>query len=363
MNKYYFIDNERKDLIQPIIDELSSTNTITVEFVEIAKFEELLKKLKNVDFDGIIIDYRLDDKNEQDISFKAPAIAQELRDRVAVAIQEQSAMADFPMILCSTDAKIKSLKRDTTSLDLFDYRFNKENYEKDDVIKKLDSLANGYKTIDSVLKDGTNNISDIIQRDINGIDDKIFARFYGNDLYPSHELARHILQFLIGQTGCLIDEDILAARLGIDKESSDLGEVLEAFNQTKYNGVFSEFETRWWSDLVAEKFEEITLESIVSINAEQKVKLLISKNINGLTAAKPLQYCQSSYFWTICQAKMKPLDPLDGFMLNSEVELLSWHEPKYISLIALLEEEDKQKNLKLHPSEIERSKLEKQEYK
>lgn len=361
MNKYYFIDNERQDLIQPIIDDLNSTGAITVEFVEISKFEELLKKLKDTDFDGIIIDYRLDDKNDQDISFKAPAIAQELRDRIAVSVQEKTGMADFPIILCSTDAKIKSLKRDTTSLDLFDYRFDKEKYEKGNIIRKLDSLAHGYKKIDAVLRSGQNNISEIIQRNIHEIDENIFARFFGEDTYPSHELARHILQYLINQTGCLIDENIFAARLGTDKEQSDWDKVLNLFEDTRYKGVFADFETRWWSDLLSQRFEELTGENIVSINAERRVSLL-NQHLEKIVAAKPLEHCQSSYFWTVCQAKNKPLDPLDGFMLNSEVELLSWHEPKYISLIALLEEEDRRLNLKLHPSEIERAKLEIQEH-
>jgi len=158
----------------------------------------------------------------------------------------------------------------------------------------------------------------------------------------------------------LINENTLASRLGIDisKSGEHWNNLLESqFLEAKYGGIFQESWIRWWNDLIIDKFEEITGENLASLNAESRVNLLKERTgITGLVAADMIELCESSYFWNICEISQAPLDPFEGFKINTNEEPKPWQDYNYVSLFAYVTNPDivTKKGIKIHPSDIKR---------
>jgi hypothetical protein len=338
---YLFIDDEVKQS-DALVRQLEQLKTIKITVREPEQFEITLEK--DFNFDGIIMDYRLDGGKK--VKYRGLALAQELRNKIT----EGEIKKDLPIILCSTDDKIKRLKMDETGNDLFDHRFLKDvDLNIKAQAQKLASLAAGYIE----LTENQTDLSKIIGRDIAEIDGRVFAKFRLGQERPVHELARHLLHQVIQPNGILLESDVVAARLGIDKKKTKDYDKLMAtvFDDCAYKGVFSLGWTRWWRDKINEKFEMITHKTLAAQNATQSVALLKDylkkQDINiDIKEAKSLKLAHSNRFWTICEATRKPLDPLEGYKIAKE-PTASWQDYSYVSLYAVLE--GKLGALEIHP--------------
>jgi hypothetical protein len=341
---FLYLDDED---VQATVDSLNRCNHVLISVRKAKGFEVELDSLNFKELDGIILDYRLDGNQEGGgVKYKAPALAQELRNRIT----ENQIPKDFPIILCSTDDRIKLLKSDETSNDLFDYKFLKNSeLDTERVSSILLTLVNGYKKISQFKGD----LSKIIGRDIKEIDDRVFTKFVEKK-YPVHEIARHINHQLIKETGLLIHEGILFARLGLVKNDYSVAFVDKYFSDCLYRGVFHGGWNRWWMDKVDERFKGLTNKTIASLDARHRVSLLNKATGATLEDAKPIQFAKSNRFWTICEFTGQPLDKMDGFKLSNE-PFLSWQEPRYISLFAIAEQAHINKGLTLLPSEKQRA--------
>jgi len=348
-SKYIYIDDVNDSSTEAIKDGLADTEIIDVDFLQVKDFTEQIisfeKELKI--YDGIILDLRLDGNLHLGVKYTAPALAQELRSRSAA----KEGIKDTPIILCSTDEKISALyEKDQTSHDLFDYIFLKENpFEGEIIAQKLSAISKGYYTINKNKK----NLKNIFNRDISSLDQRIFGKFINREIiFPTHELAQHILKEIIGQPGPLINDLLVAARLGVDIEKSPDWQSLldDFFESTIFSGVFSDGWNRWWFDLVIDRFKELTNKRLSALNASERVNLLIDNcKLQKLVAAEPIKNSVSSNYWTICEFYKKPLDPLEGFKVYSFKEPKPWQEDKYLSFEAAAE-----RRMKIHPSETER---------
>jgi len=347
--KFLYIDDEPGATTEAIRDGLSDTDIIVVTFKKAEVFEDQLSTFETelTNYDGLILDLRLDDNMRTGLKHTAVSLAQELRTKTAA----KEKYVDVPIILCSTDKKIEELyDKDQTSHDLFDYTFVKKYpLESEKVATRLKSIAEGYQFItESVFE-----LSEILQREVSEIDSRIFGRFLDKgESYPVHELVQHILKELIYQPGPLITEAIVAARLGVDIEkSADWSSLInDSFSSIHYRGVFSEGWKRYWADQLMKEFKEQSGKRLSSLEAESRVELL--KKITGkqnIVAAEPIKNCVSKNFWTICNHYRRPLDPLEGFKLFSRKEPKPWQDAKYISFEAAA-----QRLGKIHPNESER---------
>lgn len=352
MMKYIYIDDEDESIA--IRDGLNDVKTIHVALEKPKKFEEqsqdLLNKLKA--YDGIILDLRLDDHPQSEARYTAPPLAQALRSLAAI----NQGIGDCPIVLCSTDAKIKkSYIADQSSHDLFDYKFSKD-HEPDfpKIVLKLDSLAKGYRELYQLKGD----LSSIIRREFQKLDSRIFERLYNPEVnFPSHEYARFLIKELLGQPGPLINEKLLAARLGIDYLASPGWRSLieNFFDDGVYKGVFSDGWRRWWADTVNDKFKSITGKRLSGLKGPERVNVLINvTRIAELTPAKLIPRCVSYNFSTICEFYKQPLDPLEGFRIMTLKEPKPWQEPRYLSIDAAVERKGFTNGLMIHPSESER---------
>lgn len=364
--KYLYLDDDPEGTVGRIATALSIPGKLEVEYMTVRLFKPQVEFLLSKDnpYDGLLLDLRLDQReteNGDKAEFTATTLAQYLRTKV---YDRESELADFPIVLCSQDKKIGMFSVDLSSHDLFDYKFLKEEVEENasTIAQRLIDLAEGYQLIFSAQK----NWNDILHYDTRSLDARIFSRFTGRSQLAIHEYSRHILYELLKPTTDLITEEILAARLGIDINSSAAWNALRDvfFEEARYTGAFSQSWQRWWQPKVHQVFERLCGTTLASVDGSQRVSLLIeATQLTELASAVPIQLNHSNWYWTICQAYRTPLDPSEGFRLSSEREPLAWQDYDYISLKGLLERKHKTDlHRDLHPDEEDRFDYVKQDY-
>lgn len=366
--RFLYIDDENEKTEQSILNGFNDPGIIEAIRFPLGDFKEfgllkgeLLRLFERKEFDGIIIDLRLDGEGQDRTLFNATAITSELR---SVAARKE--IISFPIVVCSSyDKMLKTYDADRTSHDLFDYKIYKANTDRDWVktCNKLKSLAEGYNQIQSQ-KVKLENILGIAN--FANLDNRIIDLLYGLENIP-YNYVFFVLKELFHQINPLINERILAARLGIDltKTPKETWEQLSItiLKEVKFTGLLSDGWKRWWADGLVDWFYNISGEKLAFLNAEKRVEIL--KNITGLNelvVAIPLELCTSSEFWSICEGYKKPIDPLESFKIHTSADLKSWQESKVISLIAILEREGfVDRGLKPHHSELERIEFIKEE--
>jgi hypothetical protein len=314
------------------------------------------------EIDGIILDWRLTEELHRThlesvgnlVKYSAEALAQHLR----FLATERVLKKDIPIILCSMNYGFKShYKRDSTGHDLFDEVYEKMEFtdHHSKVVGELYSLAEAY----NILQTGTPTWETVLAAP-KGIE--LDARLVNNmatyieNMVP-HSLVKFLLNEVVKKPGILIDEDILAARLGIDKnESSDWQNILDkTINpKMKYSGLLGNGWSRWWADGLIQWWKsEVSSKHPQLLKAHQRVELIKEKTgFDGLEPATKLEFCASDEYWTICVATKRPIDTADGLRILSE-NLYSWQDEQFISLFALLDRTE-QKKYKLSPLEKER---------
>lgn len=331
--RFLYIDDENDQTTAAIADGLKIENIIDVTLTEPKDFKAQKKEFQEhlKEYDGVILDLRLDGKR-LDIPYNAPALAQELR---MMAIE--GSVKSCPIVLCSTEEKMRATYDvDKTSHDLFDYKFHKQPsppWKK--FATKINSLATGYYFIESSKSD----LSKILNRDISGLDPRIFERFE-EPYVPIADYASFIIKELFHQPGPLVKERLLAARLGIDIAKSDKSwqHFLDKYlNKFRYNGAFSDGWARWWFDQINDFFKEATGKRLSLLSAQDRVNALRTfTGINELVSAGPLPRAKSTNFWTMCEFYKMPIDPLEAFRIHTTIEPKPWQESRYISLEAVI---------------------------
>ena len=346
MYRYLYIDDEGKDTSEALASGLSSEN-VMVEYQHVSVFDtEFIKK--NLDnYDGIVLDLRLDDTANSS-NFTATEFAQHIRTLVTKGDLKN----DLPIVLFSTDDKLEQVyATDLSSHNLFDSYYSKTETEAHaNASKEMFALANGYIEISK----NKNNLPALMGlEDLYDLNAEIFARFeIENSNIPVHEYAQVILKDLIYVTGVLIDENILASRLGIDIESSNWKEVRKIFDLAKYQGVFSNGWDRWWMFKINEIFKQEFNTYLSYLNAEEKCQLFMEeKNISDITAPQPIKFNSSNRYTTVCRVLNRPLDSLEGYRVYTTKPLKSWQEYSYASLYAFAEKLNEEKKIFVHPED------------
>ena len=296
---------------------------------------EFLKKYEDK-YDGLILDLKLDDlPNDNNIraKFRGTSIAQEIRTR-----QKEGILKSFPIILFSANDKTQqALEKSGT--DLFDIIIDKSKLNEiafPIYTRQLIDLAKGYK----YLCDPSLTTEKIFQIDIPFIDTRFLSEFCELRKAPVHIQTKFLITEFLTKQGLLIDEDVLAARLGINKAiSTDWNMLLEELSKYKYNGVFNIGWPRWWMHLVEKWWSEsIKSDSILrSTPAKERVEIIKqATGLEHLIAAEKISKADSDEFWTLCKGCHLPLDPVDGLIIQGQDNLYPWQEPEYVSVDAAL---------------------------
>lgn len=305
-------------------------------------WEEQLKFIKEneTSMNGLILDLRLDDfPNEETkyADFRGTSLAQEIRTR-----QKETAFKSFPIVLFSANDKLEQ-SLENSGKDLFDICIDKSKVNTSTfkiITPRLVSLAEGYM----YLKDNK-DIPNILNIDVDLIDERFVAELAQLLNNPIHIISQFIVCELIEKQGLLIDEQVLAARLGIDTDNSqDWDRIKDSLSSTKYKGVFCEGWQRWWMPLV-EKWWSDTVQAktyLRSTPATDRVEAIKNAlTLEKLQSAKKIDKADSEEFWTVCKGYFRPLDPVDGLVIEGQEKLYPWQEPEFVSIDAALKSKNK----------------------
>lgn len=371
VTNYLYLDDEKPQTVEPYTREVekhASGLKITLHSPQV--YQEQIAKLKQANFDGIILDLRLDqfvnweESEGKRADYRATTLAQEIRTRAT-----EGNFEDCPLVLWSTDSKFKkSFNRDDTGHDLFDLTCVKDDIRDEqnakEIASRLVSLVAGYKQITKIKAEHKRSKDQLYRfigfnDDIDFLDPRIAASFGTREgPVPVHEYARFLIYDLLKPSGPLIDERTLAARLGIEVSSSpDFEDLKEThFKQARYKGPFSMGWPRWWTYLVEERWLKLKGNAgpLRSLAASERVAFLQKVfGLKKLVAAKPIAQGYSERFWTVCKATALPLDPRDGLIVqtrNSKV----WQDKPYVSLQAALDGTVEELGLKIDPTDQDR---------
>jgi hypothetical protein len=156
----------------------------------------------------------------------------------------------------------------------------------------------------------------------------------------------------------LINEQLLAARLGVDIEGSpDWGKLLEkCAKDAAYSGLFGEAWPRWWMFKILNKWNELApSNSLQGMEAEDRVALLKkSFRLKNLAPAKPIGDGYSEKFWHVCKLFKSPISSRDAVQLSADRR--EWQDAAYSSLKAVLERKHIAEGYSLHAFERARIK-------
>jgi len=357
--KFLYLDDEEKERVEPFTQALSSEDLgLKVMSEKPKEYSNQMDELTKGNFDGLILDWRLDLTpviDGKSVGYRASILAQGTR-----SIASEKYILEVPIVLLTTfDRFQRSYEKDETSHDLFDKIYLKEEVgeQAQQISKELCSLVEGYRRIIDARnkKFPFYKILDIEEEHAGILDIRIQDIFSGDE--PAHKYAQFILKELIDVPGPLIDELILAARLGVDiGKSGDWKKLKVTFLESfSYKGPFGEVWPRWWSILLEKWWETLegNSEPLPFLNAIERVEILRKNTkLEALLPVEPIEKEYSSKFWTICQVRKRPLEPIDGFMLQSK-ENFPWQERLYVSKIAALYREHLAEGLKIHPFDRE----------
>ncbi|MBD3636600.1 MAG: hypothetical protein HUJ25_04605 [Crocinitomicaceae bacterium] len=359
--KFLYLDDESGPHTTEIAELLEAENNCLEIKVDYPKsFGDQIKQLKKEKYDGLIFDLRLDEKSKAE--YRALTLAQEVRTRAT-----EGTMDDIPIIVCSTDSKLKrSYNKDSTGHDLFDAKYlkNEELVENSERVSiELVSFAKGYNSISelrSKIRGAGAQLKQFLGLDEKGLQnlDLRLIDYFGEieGRLPVHEYARFIMNELILTTGPLVDSEVLAARLGVDTKSADFDKLLNKLKFAKYKGPFNDGWNRWWWHLIEDWWGTKTETSLAFMDAKERVEELIKiVKLSDLTIAKPILKSYGTSYWYTCELYNKPLDPIDGVLIETK-EPLAWQDQKYISIKAALDIKSKAAGIFPHQLEKERVK-------
>ncbi|MCX4139342.1 hypothetical protein M0D68_14200 [Paraburkholderia sp. SEWSISQ10-3 4] len=360
--KFACTDDEKNETIRPLLDSLTrSVPELTIERVGPYEFSELVRALVQARPDGIILDLRLDElvgPEGHRVDFRGLSVAQELRTRMT-----ERKMNNAPIVLWSVLRNFnRSYRGDLTGHDLFDAVYDKEEDVQQDpgrVARELVSLHDAYTKLSTASRPAIYELLGLTVAERDLLDPRYIDYVPDPNGLAVHELARRILATLVVPRGPLIDEQLLAAKLGVDRDASrgDWGKLLERLREPcAYTGIFAGGWPRWWAHRLATWWDSElnSPDKLQRTTAADRVRLLKKKfSLRLLRASEPIEEGYSTCFSTVCRVFEKPLDPIDGIRIVSG-QSHPFQDFQYISLKAALERKYKQKKFVIESLELSR---------
>ncbi|WP_296057151.1 hypothetical protein [uncultured Amphritea sp.] len=344
-----YLEDQQPDSIE---HELKG-NGFSVSHCKPDEFEKTLGDIKALNPDLILMDFRL---HAGALDFNAPPFAQYFRSETT------SGNKFIPIVLISTEEIIKQYHKDYTSFDLFDFAVSKEKFlDNISIYAQLcTDLIEGYQAIAEIQKSGEHllellKIPDDISYSIDSrLKDTLSIEQYNIDVYMA---SGFILNQIVKPVGLLIGDDVLSSRLGISSQSEDWEALVEHLKVYRYNGIFSNTYSRWWSaGFDAWWRTNISRTHPRRLEAAERKKLIEEKlGLNNLEPLEVVEGAFSSRFWTICSKTSNALDPSDGYELINDGINQPWLEPAYLSFNFLINADGKEIN-KLKEADRERFK-------
>jgi hypothetical protein len=343
----------------------ASEGKLRVQTYRPSSLREVLKFIADAKADGLLLDIALTNATADGapLAYDGVALAQQIRTLQTRGLRQSAeGLPEFPIVrLSKTDVIREYIGDDTTSNDLFDEKVDKAEIidHPASVAKRALSLAIGYPRLSAYAK---GEQTDEAIAELLGCSADFLSRLDARALVgfrrpgaPAHILSRYVATALLSRPGPLLDEALLAVRLGIDRSrSNDWDALRAALGRAIYRGVFAEGYERWWLPLLLDWWsEDIDPDQPpYRLGATERVEAI--KNKTRLESLAPLPEDSDSpglKFWHLCVRSQRPVDPAFGFPLMSVWGQEPWQDVDYL---CLEEARRDSRNPRLRPAERSR---------
>ncbi|HMG48843.1 MAG TPA: hypothetical protein VK614_15455 [Allosphingosinicella sp.] len=282
---------------------------------------------------GVLMDVDL--SNETGMQSTGPGLSQDMR----VAQQRQD-IPSFPIVRFSYRTKVEqNIGHDTSSDDLFDLKIDKDGVAAatlDAVRSKLRGVAAVYSAVgESVSASG-----------VLGLNEEIWEAWghptFAEDLAIADRTYLRAMPLVraLMHPGFLINEDLLAIRLGLDRHaSSGWAAVLAELEQAKYQGVAAQYFQRWWARGLEAWWAELggdctplagnSIGERFARLSDRFSQLVALSMPTGSWGDRPWRHCSLTLEHT---GEFLPLDPARSVRFKSRSKLPDWLDPLYAAL-------------------------------
>jgi hypothetical protein len=280
--------------------------------------------------DGYILDINLSDQVDEDgnrFLGTGAGLAQDLR--LLQALGPAEGQRARPVVrLCAAQVFQAYLAGDNSTADIFDLGFDKETIG--DIASvaraKLVALPEIYSAIIAVGGDSTAapKILGLDPKPYGGLHSRFRDALEAELTRKPHEAVSFLLRQFLDAPGLLINEDMLAVRLGVDlTRSPGWPKVRDRLAAASYVGVGSAGFTRWWSDKLMTALSELHAQPFFRLSAGERVAALEAAGLNQLVPLDENAASPGDRPWHISlsedPALRLPADPRFAFQLSSGV--------------------------------------------
>lgn len=325
MIRYIYIDDD-PIMAKPLAKQFKENDKLDCEFVKCNDDFNL-----QVDFfdqynslSGLILDLRLSDKTKA--KYRGTTLAQQIRTS-----QKEGKLKSFPIILFSANDKLRE-SMESSDYNLFDYCFDKDDNDDDAIIEsnksKLIAIAKAYETPFSF---------DSLKIAESYLDERLVYELKKLSNLHKNVVVKFLITQILEKQGVLINEDVLFARLGIDRSQiceDVVSSIKDKLSTIEYTGILSEGWKRWWAPKLEELWETKIGRGtyLRSTSAKYRVEKLSQYfDIEQLPIRDKIPMANSDRFWTVCKDCHLPLDPVDGFLIQGQDSFYPWQEKEYVS--------------------------------
>jgi len=292
-------------------------------------------------------------------------IAQDIRGK-----QKAHEIADYPIIRLAGPKPVeKIVGGDPSSEDLFDLRISKNEVFRGCLsvqlrltgVKRVYDQLSGFAELDDQMLDALLGIT--AQQREEWSHPALHSRLADGRRTTVHVAAGTFMRGLLLSPGLLIDETLLAVRLGLDRTGSGdaWGQLVQRLVNFKFNGTgHKEFE-RWWARGLEDWWLEISGgNSLASFTISQRHQQLSNHfRLNGLVPLTMAKGSAGERPWRLCTISLEadepqyvPVDPSESVRVTPRIDQPPWADPQYAALGTALRAENDDK--RLNRSDLER---------
>lgn len=346
--------------------EAASRGSLSITVRRPGRMAETIAAITELAPDGLLLDVALTnalDPEGQPVGFDGIALAQQVRTLQTRARTGggSGGLPEFPVVRYSKwDIVQEYVNKDSTSDDLFDEFVDKSSIGEDGAAASAASIVVALATdYPAVTAFADQEPDDAALAELLGCDGGLLARLDPRTLLglrrpgaPAHVLARFIVVKLFSRPGPLVEEGLLAVRLGVDPErSEDWPALLDALAESRYHGAFSSGYARWWMPATLDWWQ-VNIDQDKPpgrISATDRVTLLADRTgLSRLVPIEPSEDSPGARFWHRCSKSGLPVDPAEGFPLLPVYGTETWHDTEYLCREEALRD---RRNARLSPSE------------
>lgn len=292
---------------------------------------------------GVLMDVDL--SNEMGRQQTGPGMSQDIR-----VAQQKKTIPAFPIVRFSFRHKIiENIGRDSSSDDIFDLKIEKDGLSDEGPCSITRSKLIGVRQIYDALEAGEADLPKLLR-----LSDDLWSQ-WGSSAFQSdfdlgdrvHLKASPLVRMMV-HPGLLIDEDILAFRLGVDPAASTNWQKLkEKLAEYAYSGIAGDCFVRWWARGIEEWWQDNLGAEVplAGCNISQRVELL-SKHFGKLAPLKMPKGSMGERPWRYClltnekHQEVIPVDPAKAVRITPRSPMPSWLDPLYAALGVALQNRD-----------------------